>query len=77
MLGQQGLHAVNAETFTLGAEKEHVAVTTLRFSKPYFQHSECGFRKRCAAFFAAFADHAQVSASPNHEAGPLETGHFR
>lgn len=57
--------------------KEHVALTTLRFSKPGFQHGECGLGKRCAAFFAALADHAQVSASPNDEVRAFEPGHFR
>jgi len=36
MLGQQVLYAVDAETFTLGVGKEHVAVTAWRFSKPGF-----------------------------------------
>ena len=67
MLGQQVLHTVDTETFTLSAGKEHVALTTLRFSKPGFQHVECGLGKRCAAFFAALANHAQVSAGPNAE----------
>jgi len=77
MLGQQVLHVVEAETFPLGAGKEPVALTTLRFSKPGFQHVECGLGKRCAAFFAALADHAQVSASPNDEVRGFESGHFR
>ena len=36
MLGQQVLHAVDAETFTLGAGKEHVSVTALRFANQAF-----------------------------------------
>jgi len=76
MLGQQVLHTVDAETFTLGAGKEHVAATALRFSKPGFQHGECGLSKRCATFFAALADHAQVSASPNDKILAFESGHF-
>jgi integrase/recombinase XerD len=71
MLGQQILHAVEAETFALGAGKEHVALTPLRFSKPGFQHGECGLGKRCAAFFAALADHAQVSAGPTMRSARL------
>jgi hypothetical protein len=59
------------ETFTLGAGKEHVAVTAWRFSKPGFQHGKCGSGKRCAALFAALADHAQVSTSPNDEVGAM------
>jgi hypothetical protein len=77
MLGQQVLHAVDAETFTLGAGKKHVTITALRFSKPGFQHGKCGSGKRCAALFAALADHAQVSASPNDEVGAFDPGHFR
>jgi site-specific recombinase XerD len=37
MLGQQVLHAMDAERFTLGAGKEHLAITTLRLSHPGFQ----------------------------------------
>jgi hypothetical protein len=74
MLGQQVLHAVDAETFTLGAGKEHVAVTTLRFPKPGFQHGECGFGERCTAFFATLAEHAHVSADRPASDGPLCAG---
>ena len=77
MLGQQVLHAVDAETVAPGAGKEHVAVTALRFSKPGFQHGMCGFGERCATFFAALADQAQVSARPDDEVCALEAGHFR
>jgi hypothetical protein len=77
MFGQQVLHSVDTETFTLSAGKEHVALTTLWFSKPCFQHGECGLSKRCTAFFAALADHAQVSAGPDDEVRAFEPGHFR
>ncbi len=41
-------------------------------SKPATRH--CPTRP---AFFAALADHAQVSPSPNDEVRAFETGHFR
>src|SRR5580658_10976766 len=71
MLGQQVLHTVDAETFTLSAGKEHVVITTLCFSEPGFQHGECGLSKRCTAFFAALSDHSQVSAGPKDEVRPF------
>src|SRR5258708_928132 len=37
VLGQQVLHAVDAETVGPGIREEHVALTSLRFSKPVFQ----------------------------------------
>src|ERR1700751_3453194 len=77
VLGQQVLHTVDTETFTLSAGKEHVALTTLPFSKPGFQHGEGGLSKRGAAFFAALADHTQVSASPNDDIRAFEPSHFR
>ena len=53
MLGQQVLHTVDTETFTLSAGKEQVVATTLRLSKPGFQYSECGLGKRCGAAMLA------------------------
>jgi hypothetical protein len=77
MLSQSVPHAGDAETSTLGAGKEHVAVAALRFSKPRFQNRECGFGKRCAAFFAALAGHAHVSINPKDEVLALKSSHFR
>ncbi len=76
MLVQQVLHAMDAETFTLGAGKQHVAVTALRFSQPGFQYGECGFGEGCTAFLAALADHAHVSAGPEDKVLAFEPGHL-
>ena len=76
MLGQQVLHAVDAEALPLGAGKEQVAVTALRFPQPSLQHGACGLGKGCTAFFAALADHAHVGAGPEAEVLAVEPGHF-
>ena len=76
LLRQQVLHAVHAQTFTLGAGKKHIAVTALRLPQPGFQHGARRFGQGCAAFFAALADHAHVSAGLKDQVFALEPGHF-
>ena len=67
---------MDAETFTLGAGKQHVTVASLRLSQPGFHDGECGFGDGCAAFFAPLADDAHVSAGSEDEVLAFEPGHL-
>ena len=77
MLVQQVLHAVDAETFALGAGKEHVAISALRLAQPGFQDGERGLGDRRTAFLATLANDAHVSAGSEDEVVTFEPGHLR
>ncbi|MDB5773799.1 MAG: hypothetical protein JWM42_4173 [Burkholderia sp.] len=77
MLGQQVLHAMDAQTTTSGAGKQHVTITALRLSQPGIEHGECGFGDGRASFLASFADHAYVGTGPKDEILALEPCRFR
>ena len=76
MLVQQVLHAVDAESFPLGAGKQQIAVTSLWLSQPGFQDGECRFSDGRTPFLASLADDAYVSAGSEDEVLAFEPGHL-
>ena len=76
MFVQQVLHAVNAETFTLGAGKQDLPVTALALSQPSLQDGKRGFGNRCTAFLAALAGDPQVRARTDDKILSFEPGLF-
>ena len=76
MLVQQVLHAMDAEPFAVGAGKQHTAVTSLRLTKPTFQHGECQFGDGCAALLPPFPDYPYVGAGPKDDVFTLEGCHL-
>src|SRR5207245_10426635 len=77
MLVEQVLHTMNAQTFTPGAWKQDLLVTSLPLCQPVSEDGEGGFSKRCASFLATLADHSQVRPGANHEVLSFEPGHLR
>src|SRR6267378_794356 len=76
MLVQHVLHAVDGETFALGAGEQHVLITPLRLAQPGFHHGACGTGERCAAFLAPLPDDAYVSTSADDDVLAGETSHL-
>src|SRR3990172_13040310 len=76
MLGQQVLHAMDAETCTLGTGEQHVTAASWRFTQPGFHHGEGGSGEGDAALLAPLADDADVSAGSEDEVLACESGHL-
>src|SRR6266849_3427407 len=76
MFIQNVLDAMDAEPFAVGAGKQHATVTSLRLTKPRFQHGECQFGDGCTALLSPLADDSHVTAGSKDEVLTFEPGHL-
>ena len=67
---------MDAETFSLGAGKQHVTFPALRLAEPGFQYGKRGSGNRRAALLAALADYAYMSAGAENKAFACEPSHL-